>query len=107
MLVETFVSERPVEALGKDVPAELDVHLVLENYITHKTKRTRAWLARHPRFHVHFMPPYSPRINQVERYFALLTERCVKRVIHRSTRALEKATRNLQKVNNDDPKPFV
>jgi hypothetical protein len=52
VLVETFFSERPVEALGKGVPAELDVHLVLDNYITHKTKRTRTWLAlhhRHPR----------------------------------------------------------
>lgn len=89
------------------VPPELSVHLILDNYITHKTKRTKAWLARHPRFHVHFTPTYSSWLNQVERFFALLSERCIKRGVHRSTRALEKDIREFLALNNEDPKPFI
>ena len=89
------------------VPGELDIHLVLDNYVTHKTKRTRAWLARHPRFHVHFTPTYSSWLNQVERYFALITDRCIKRGVHCSTQALERDIRSFLKVTNDEPKPFV
>jgi transposase len=89
------------------VPAQLDIHLVMDNYVTHKTKRTRAWLARHPRFHVHFTPTYSSWLNQVERFFALLTDRCIKRGVHRSTQALERDIRSFLKVTNDEPQPFV
>ena len=89
------------------VPEGLDIHLVMDNYITHKTKRAKAWLARHPRFRVHFTPTYSSWINQVERFFAILTERCIKRGVHRSTRALERDIRNFVKATNDKPKPFI
>jgi transposase len=89
------------------VPDRLDIHLVMDNYITHKTKRAKAWLARHPRFRVHFTPTYSSWINQVERFFAILTERCIKRGVHRSTRALERDIRNFVKATNDEPKPFI
>lgn len=93
--------------IDASVPDDLEIHLVMDNYITHKNKRTRAWLARHSRFHVHFTPTYSSWINQVERFFALLTERCIKRGVHRSTQALERDIRNYLKVTNDEPKPFV
>ena len=89
------------------VPEGLDIHLVMDNYFTHKTKRAKAWLARHPRFHVHFTPTYSSWINQVERFFAMLTERCIKRGVHRSTRALERDIRNFLKLTNHEPKPFI
>lgn len=98
---------RFLRAIDDHVPKELEVHLVLDNYVTHKTKRTKAWLVRHPRFHVHFTPTYSSWINQVERFFALLTERCIKRGVHRSTRALEKDIRAFLKSTNEEPKPFV
>lgn len=96
-----------LKTIDENVPSKFEIHLVLDNYTTHKTKRTRAWLARHPRFHVHFTPTYSSWINQVERYFALLTERCIKRGVHRSTFALEKDIRSFLKTTNDDPKPFT
>lgn len=93
--------------IDEAVPRELDIHLVLDNYVTHKTKRTRAWLARHPRFYIHFTPTYSSWLNQVERYFALITDRCIKRGVHCSTQALERDIRSFLKVTNDEPKPFV
>lgn len=96
-----------LRTIDQAVPAELDIHLVMDNYITHKTKRTKAWLARHPRFHVHFTPTYSSWLNQVERFFALLTDRCIKRGVHRSTQALERDIRSFLKVTNDEPQPFV
>lgn len=98
---------RFLKTIDEAVPADLDIHLVLDNYVTHKTKRTRAWFARHPRFHVHFTPTYSSWLNQVERFFALLTERCVKRGVHRSTAALEKDIRAFLRTSNEAPKAFI
>lgn len=95
---------RTIEA---NVPAELDVHLVMDNYGTHKTPAVRAWFARHPRFHVHFTPTSASWLNQVERWFATLTEKYIRRGTHRSTRQLEQAIRQYLDLNNDDPKPFV
>lgn len=89
------------------VPGSLDIHVVLDNYVTHKTKRVQQWLARHPRFHLHFTPTYSSWLNQAERFFALLTERCIKRGVHHSTWQLEKDIRDYLERNNEDPKPFV
>lgn len=94
---------RTIEA---SVPAELDVHLILDNYGTHKTASVRAWFARHPRFHVHFTPTSASWLNLVERFFALITERQIKRGAHRSTRELEAAIREYLSVHNDNPKPF-
>ena len=95
---------RTIEA---NVPAELDVHLILDNYGTHKTSSVQAWFARHPRFHVHFTPTSAAWLNLVERFFALITERQIKRGAHRSTRELEAAIREYLSVHNDNPKPFV
>jgi transposase len=96
-----------LDRIDTEVPAHLDVHLVLDNYGTHKTPATQRWLLRHPRFHLHFTPTYSSWINQVERWFGGLTEKQIRRGTHRSTRALEDAIRLYVKLNNENPKPFV
>ncbi|MCP5233469.1 MAG: IS630 family transposase [Zoogloeaceae bacterium] len=95
---------RTIEA---NVPADLDIHLVMDNYGTHKTPKVRSWFARHPRFHVHFTPTSASWINQVERWFADLTEKQIRRGTHRSTRQLEQAIRDYLARYNDDPKPFA
>jgi transposase len=96
-----------LDRIAKEVPADLDVHLILDNYGTHKTPIIQQWLLRHPRFSVHFTPTYSSWINQVERWFATLTDKQIRRGTHRSTRALEDAIRLYLAVNNENPKPFV
>ena len=93
--------------LEKEVPAELDVHLVLDNLSTHKTDIIKRWYARHPRFHVHYTPTYSSWLNQVERWFALLETRQLHRGAYHSTRDLEKSIYEFIEAYNDDPKPFV
>jgi transposase len=89
------------------VPAELDVHLILDNYGTHKTPAIQRWLVRHPRFHVHFTPTGASWINLVERWFAALTEKQVRRGVHRSTRELEDAIRRYIDLTNSHATPFV
>ena len=96
-----------LRTIDTNVPAELSVHLVMDNYGTHKTPSVKGWLARHPRFHVHFTPTSSSWLNLVERWFALLSERQIKRGTHRSTLELERAIRQYLNVYNTDPKPFV
>ena len=96
-----------LDRIDQEVPTELEVHLVLDNYGTHKTPLIHRWLLRHPRFHLHFTPTYSSWINQVERWFAMLTEKQLRRGTHRSTRALEDAIRLYLALHNEDPKPFV
>jgi transposase len=92
--------------IDSQVPAQLDVHLILDNYGTHKTDRVKKWLLRHPRFHCHFTPTYSSWMNLVERFFAALTEHQLRRGTHRSVPALEKAIREYLEIHNDEPKPF-
>jgi transposase len=94
-------------AIDKAVPAHLDVHLVCDNYGTHKTPEIRTWLARHPRFHVHFTPTGSSWINQVERWFGLLTDKLIRRGVHTSVQALEKDIRDWISTWNADPRPFT
>jgi transposase len=88
------------------VPAELDVHLVLDNYGTHKTALVRRWLQRRTRYHLHFTPTHASWLNQVERWFALLTHRQIKRGSHTSVQELEAAIREFITVHNQKPKPF-
>jgi transposase len=95
---------RTVEA---NVPAELEVHLIMDNYGTHKTPSVKAWLVRHSRFHVHFTPTSSSWLNLVERWFALISERHIKRGTHRSTIELERAIRQYLNIYNEEPKPFI
>ena len=89
------------------IPADLDIHLVLDNYATHKTPLIRGWLACHPRYHVHFTPTGSSWLNLVERWFAALTEKQLRRGVHRSTRELEAAIYHYLEVTNHEPKPFI
>jgi transposase len=96
-----------LDTIDASVPADLDVHLVLDNSSTHKTPAIRRWLARRPRYTVHFTPTSSSWINLVERWFALLTQKQIKRGAHRSTRQLEDAIRRFLDVHNEEPKPFV
>ena len=88
------------------VPDDLDVHLILDNYGTHKTQTVKTWLLRHPRFYCHFTPTYSSWINLVERFFAALTEQQLRRGTHRSVPALEQAIRDYLDLHNAQPKPY-
>jgi transposase len=93
--------------IDKAVPAELDVHLICDNYGTHKTPAIRAWLTKHPRFHIHFTPTGSSWINQVERWFGYLTNQLIRRGVHKSVPALEADIRDWIADWNQNPKPFV
>jgi len=96
-----------LDTIDAEVPPELDVHLVLDNLSTHKAPTIRRWLAKRPRFHLHFTPTSSSWINMVERWFGLLTERQLRRGVHRSTLALEAAIEAYITITNEQPKPFV
>jgi transposase len=89
------------------VPEHLDVHLICDNYGTHKSPAIRAWLERHPRFYVHYTPTYASWINQVERWFAYLTQDLLQRSDHRSVQALERDIRAWVKAWNENPQPFI
>jgi transposase len=93
--------------IDAEVPAQLDVHVVCDNYGTHKTPAVNTWLARHPRFHVHFTPTSSSWVNQVERWFAYITDELIRRGSHASVQALEADIRAWVDAWNNDPKPFV
>ncbi len=88
-------------------PQSLDVHLVMDNYGTHKTEAVKRWLLRRPRFHVHFTPTSSSWLNLVESFFSIVQRRVLQRGVHRSTKALEKDVKTFLDAHNDDPKPFV
>ena len=96
-----------LRTIDRTVPAELDVHLVCDNYGTHKTPQIKQWLLRHPRFHLHLTPTYSSWLNLVERWFAELTNRKLRRSAHRSVAELEADLRVWIDAWNQDPKPFV
>jgi transposase len=96
-----------LDTIEKNVPEELDIHMILDNYGTHKTKLIKDWLIKRPRFHVHFTPTSASWLNLVERWFALLTERQLRRGVHRSTKELKSAINDFIQHHNRDPKPFV
>lgn len=93
--------------LDKEVPAGLEVHLILDNYVTHKTPAIKKWLLAHPRFHLHFTPTSSSWLNLVERWFAELTQKNLKRGVHRSVQALERDIRTWLADWNENPRPFA
>jgi transposase len=93
--------------IDANLPSRFEVHLVMDNYGTHKVRKVKAWLTRHPRYHVHFTPTSGSWLNLVERLFAELTQRCVRRGSHTAVRALEKAMLDYLDRRNRDPKPFV
>ena len=85
---------------------ELDIHIVMDNYATHKTPKIKAWLARRPHYHVHFTPTSASWINQVERWFAELTRKRLQRGVHTSVRQLEADIRAFIDRHNQNPRPF-
>ncbi|MDR2975160.1 MAG: transposase [Propionibacteriaceae bacterium] len=104
-LVHLF--KRFLAKIDAAVPDKLDIHLVMDNYGTHKTPTIQAWLDAHPRFHTHFTPTYSSWLNQVERFFGLIAQDLLQRSDHRSVQALEKDLRQWIAEWNKDPQPFI
>jgi transposase len=96
-----------LDTIEANVPPDLDVHLILDNYGTHKTSPIQRWLLKRPRFHVHFTPTSASWLNLVERWFAALTEKQIRRGSFRSTRELETAIRAFLDHHNTQPRPFV
>lgn len=95
-----------LKEIDAKVPDDLDIHIVMDNYATHKTPAVRKWLARRPRYHAHFTPTSASWINQVERWFAELTRKQIQRGVHRSTAELEADIRSFIELHNEDPKPY-
>jgi hypothetical protein len=98
---------RFLNEIDANLPAGMDVHLVMDNYGTHKVDKVRGWLARHPRYHVHFTPTSASWLNLVERLFAEVTDRCVRRGSYNNVPMLEKAMLRYLDRRNRAPKPFV
>jgi len=98
---------RFLDRIDREVPPDLDVHLILDNYSTHKTPAIHRWLARHPRYHLHFTPTSASWLNQVERWFAELTQKQIRRGAHRSTAELERAIHEFLDAHNQSPKAFI
>lgn len=96
-----------LKRVDSQVPQALDVHLVMDNYGTHKTPALIRWFARHPRYHLHYTPTSASWVNQVERWFAELTEKRIRRGSFQSVQSLEKAIHDYLEANNQDPKPFT
>jgi transposase len=96
-----------LERIDAEVPDELDVHLILDNYSTHKTPTVKRWLLRHPRFHLHFTPTGSSWLNLVERWFGELTTKKIKRGAHRSVPELEREIKAWIETWNENPRPYV
>jgi transposase len=98
---------RFLTTIDKTVPAELDIHLVCDNYGTHKTPAIKKWLSQHPRFHMHFTPTGSSWVNQVERWFGFLTDQMIRRGVHKSVRQLEADITAWIAAWNQNPRPFI
>jgi transposase len=96
-----------LDTIEASVAADLEIHVILDNVSTHKTPLIRRWLVSHPRYHLHFTPTSASWINLVERFFALLTEKQVRRGAHRSTVELERAILAYLDIHNENPRPFI
>jgi transposase/transposase-like protein len=103
----TIEFKKFLQKIDGQVPEHLDVHMICDNYGTHKSPAIRKWLNAHPRFHMHYTPTYSTWINQVERWFAYLTQDLLQRSDHRSVQALEKDIRTWVTGWNENPQPFI
>jgi transposase len=95
-----------LKQVDAQIPNGLDVHIIMDNYATHKTAVVKNWLARRPHYHVHFTPTSASWINQVERWFAELTRKRIRRGVHTSTKELEAHIRAFIKQHNENPKPY-
>jgi transposase/DNA-binding XRE family transcriptional regulator len=96
-----------LRTIDRQVPTRLQVHLIVDNYGTHTHANVQAWLAKHPRFHLHFTPTSSSWLNLVERWFRELTDKAIRRGVFRSVPELTAAIEQYLRVHNDDPRPFV
>jgi transposase len=95
-----------LDTVEANVPPDMDIHIVMDNYATHKTKPVRDWFARRPRWHIHYTPTSASWINQVEHFFAMLTDNQLRRGVHRSKQELEDAINQYVNHTNQNPKPF-
>ena len=93
--------------IDANVPSQLDVHIIMDNYTTHKHAKVRSWLARKPRYHIHFTPTYSSWLNQVETWFGIITRKTIRRGSFRSTKQLAEKIDQFVKTYNRDSKPFI
>ena len=98
---------RFLERIEREVPPELEIHLVMDNYATHKTPKVARWFKQHLRYHLHFTPTSASWLNQVERWFAKITEQRLRRSAFQCVKELEKAIEDYINTNNANPKPFV
>lgn len=96
-----------LRAIEKQVPKDMQIHAVLDNYATHKTPEVKKWLEKHPRWHFHFIPTHSSWLNQVERWFAKITDKKIRRGVFRSVKELTQSIEEYIQANNANPKPFV
>ena len=99
--------KRFLDHIDANVSQDKEVHLILDNYATHKTQIIKQWLFNHPRYHLHFTPTHSSWLNQIERWFGLLSEKQIKRGSHSSILQLERAIKEFIKKHNEKPKPFI
>jgi transposase len=97
---------RFLDRIDQSIHADIDIHLVLDNYGTHKHPEVKTWLAARPRYHVHFTPTSSSWLNQVERWFAEITRKRIRRGTFRSVRELTKAIHDYIRIYNKNPRPF-
>jgi transposase len=97
---------RFLQQIDAETPPDLDLHLVVDNYATHKHPKVKKWLAKHKRFHMHFIPTSSSWLNLVERWFREITEKRIRRGTFRNVQTLVKAIEDYLTHNNDNPKPF-
>ena len=98
---------RFLDRIESEVPADLEIHLVMDNYATHKTPKVAAWFKRRPRYHLHFTPTSASWLNQVERWFAKITDQRIRRSAFRCVKDLEQAIADYVTGNNANPKPFI
>jgi len=96
-----------LKTIEANVPPKLDVHIIIDNYATHRTPKVKNWLARRPHWHIHFTPKGASWLNLVERFFAAITTRRIRRGSFRSVRELEQAIADYLRVHNQNPKPFI
>jgi transposase len=106
-IIDTKSFFKFLQLIDRRTPAELDLHLIVDNYATHKHGKGKEWLVKHPRFHFHFIPTLSSWLNAVERFFAELTEKRLRRGIFRSVLDLIEAIDAYLEERNQDPKPFL
>ena len=96
-----------LKLIDQQTPAHLDLHLIADNYATHKHPKVKAWFARHPRFHMHFTPTSASWLNLVERFFGEITRKRIRRGVFHSVVDLQRAINDYLEIHNADPTPFV